>query len=58
MRRVLPDLLDETGGILSGLVVLVLVVAGVAVAAFFFLGGQADVNIKPPDKTVTTAPAN
>ncbi|MGH3989109.1 MAG: hypothetical protein ACRDTZ_17630 [Pseudonocardiaceae bacterium] len=45
---------SEAGGAASGLVLAILVLAAVGVAAFFWLGGEADVDIKTPDKTVTT----
>ncbi len=44
----------SAGGIASGLVVAVLILAAVAVAAFFYLGGEADVDVKTPDSKVTT----
>jgi hypothetical protein len=48
----------DRGGAAAGFIVAILVLAAVGVAAFFYLGGSADVNIKKPDKTVTTKPAN
>lgn len=44
----------DTGGAATGLVVAILVLAGVAVAGFFYFGGEADVDIKKPDVTVSS----
>lgn len=44
----------DAGGAVSGLLVAVLVLAGVAVAAFFYFGGEADVDIKNPDVQVSS----
>jgi hypothetical protein len=45
---------SDAGGAASGFIVAVLVLAGVAVAAFFYFGGEADVDIKEPDVTVSS----
>lgn len=45
----------DAGGALAGLLVAVLVLAAVAVGAFFYFGGEADVNIKKPDVTVSSS---
>jgi hypothetical protein len=50
-RRVRPS---DVGGAVSGFLVAILVLAGVAVAAFFYFGGEADVDIKEPDVKVTS----
>jgi hypothetical protein len=50
-RRVRPS---DAGGAVSGFLVAILVLAGVAVAAFFYFGGEADVDIKEPDVKVTS----
>ena len=44
----------ETGGALAGFVVAILVLLAVAVAAFFYFGGEADVDINNPEVTVTS----
>ena len=45
---------SDAGGAASGFIVAVLVLAGLAVAAFFYFGGEADVEIKKPDVTVSS----
>jgi hypothetical protein len=50
----LHPLRDDRGGAATGVVVAVLILAGVAVAAFFYFGGEADVDIKNPEVTVTS----
>ncbi len=44
----------DHGGAATGFVVAILVLAGVAVAAFFYFGGEADVDIKNPEVTVSS----
>ena len=46
--------LSEAGGAMSGVLVAVLILAAVAVGAFFYFGGEADVDIKNPEVTVTS----
>jgi hypothetical protein len=46
---------SDAGGAVAGAVVAVLVLAAVAVGAFFYFGGEADVNIKKPDVSVTSS---
>jgi hypothetical protein len=55
MRSSLSNSLrSETGGALTGFLVALLVLAGIAVAAFFYFGGEADVDIKEPDVQVSS----
>ena len=46
---------SDLGGALTGVVVAVLILAAVAVGAFFYFGGEADVDIKKPNVTVTSS---
>lgn len=54
-RRWRPSSASEAGGIASGLVVAIVILAAVAVAGFFYFGGRADVNIKKPDVKVSSS---
>ena len=45
---------SDAGGALAGVLVAVLILAAVAVGAFFYFGGQADVQIKKPDVHVSS----
>jgi hypothetical protein len=45
----------ETGGALAGFLVAVILLAAVAVGAFFYFGGEASVNIKEPDVKVSSS---
>ena len=44
----------EHGGAMQGVLVAVLILAAVAIGAFFYFGGEADVDIKNPEVTVTS----
>ncbi len=44
----------EAGGAMTGVVVAVLILLAVGVGAFFYFGGEADVDIKNPEVTVTS----
>ncbi len=46
----------DAGGAMSGVIVAVLILAAVAVAGFYYFGGDADVDVKidKPDVTVTS----
>ena len=44
----------DTGGAVTGLLVAVLVLAAIAVGAFFYFGGEADVDVKKPDVSVSS----
>ena len=46
--------LGDAGGAVTGFVVAVLVLAAVAVGAFFYFGGEADVDVKNPDVEVSS----
>lgn len=45
---------SDVGSAVAGFVVAILILAAVAVAAFFYFGGEADVDIKKPEVTVTS----
>jgi flagellar basal body-associated protein FliL len=45
----------EAGGAATGLIVAIVLLAAVGVAAFFYFGGEADVDIKKPDVRVTSS---
>lgn len=45
---------SDVGGAVTGFVLAILILAAVAVGAFFYFGGEADVDIKKPDVTVTS----
>jgi hypothetical protein len=44
----------DAGSALSGVLVAVLILAVVAVGAFYYFGGRADVKIKKPNVSVTS----
>ena len=46
--------LDDAGGAVTGFLVAILVLAAVAVGAFFYFGGEADVDVKNPDVEVSS----
>jgi len=48
-------LLGDAGSTASGFLIAILVLAAVGVAAFFYFGGEADVDIKEPDVDVSTS---
>ena len=45
----------DAGGVASGIVIAVLILAAVVVAGFFYFGGEADVDIKNPDVHVSSS---
>lgn len=47
----------DRGAIGSGILVALLILAAVAIGAFFYFGGQADVNVTPPNVEVSSSPA-
>lgn len=49
-----PSHATEVGSATSGVLVAVLVLAAAAVAGFFYFGGEADVDIKKPEVTVSS----
>lgn len=46
----------ERGGTLAGVLITVLVLVVIAVGAFFYFGGRANVTVKPPDVSVSATP--
>ena len=54
-RRVTAGRTPEAGGAATGFIVAILVLAAVAVGAFFYFGGEADVDIKNPDVKVSSS---
>ena len=46
--------LGDSGGAVTGFLVAILVLAAVAVGAFFYFGGEADVDVKNPDVEVSS----
>jgi hypothetical protein len=46
---------DDTGGAVTGFLVAILVLVAVAVGAFFYFGGEADVDVKKPDVQVSSS---
>ena len=50
----LSRLFNDAGGAASGVIVAVLILAAVAIGAFFYFGGEADVDVKKPEVTVTS----
>ena len=46
---------SDVGGAMTGVVVAVVILAAVAVGAFFYFGGDADVDIDSPDVSVTSS---
>lgn len=45
---------SEAGGAASGFILAILILVAVAVAGFFYFGGEADVDIKEPDVKITS----
>jgi hypothetical protein len=54
-RRPTTTLSGEAGGAATGAIVAILVLVAVGVAAFFYFGGEADVDIKKPDVKVSSS---
>jgi hypothetical protein len=48
-------LLRDAGSTASGFLIAILVLAAIGVAAFFYFGGEADVDIKEPNVDVSTS---
>ena len=46
----------DTGGTAAGFLLALLLVAALAIGAFFYFGGRADVEVKKPDVQVTAKP--
>ena len=53
-RRLTSGSTTDVGGAVTGFVVAVLVLAAVAVGAFFYFGGEADVDVQNPDVQVSS----
>ena len=53
-RRLTSGRTPDAGGAATGFIVAIVVLAAVAVGAFFYFGGEADVDIKNPDVTVSS----
>lgn len=53
-RRLTAGRTSDAGGAVAGFVVAILVLAAVAVGAFFYFGGEADVDVKNPEVTVSS----
>jgi hypothetical protein len=47
--------LRDAGSTASGFLIAILVLAAIGVAAFFYFGGEADVDIKEPNVDVSTS---
>ena len=45
----------DAGSTASGFLIAILVLAAIGVAAFFYFGGEADVDIKEPNVDVSTS---
>ena len=50
------DLAGDLGSAVTGFLVAVVLLAVVGVAAFFYFGGEADVDIKKPNVDVSASP--
>jgi hypothetical protein len=46
---------QDAGGTASGFLIAILVLAAIGVAAFFYFGGEADVDIKEPNVDVSAS---
>jgi hypothetical protein len=47
----------DAGSTATGFLIAIVVIAAVGVAAFFYFGGRADVNIKEPNVSVSSSPS-
>ena len=45
----------DTGGAMSGLLIALLILAAIGVGAFFYFGGEANVDVKKPDIQVSSS---
>ena len=52
LHRRMPS---DAGSTASGFLIAILVLAAIGVAAFFYFGGEADVDIKEPNVDVSTS---
>jgi hypothetical protein len=53
-----PAVSADFGGAVTGFLMAIVLLAAVGVAAFFYFGGDAKVDIKKPDVNVSAKPAN
>jgi hypothetical protein len=53
-RTTSPFAGPDTGSTATGFLLALLILVAVGIAAFFYFGGKADVNIKEPNVKVTT----
>jgi hypothetical protein len=53
-----PSAPADLGGAVTGFLVAVVLLVAVGVAAFFYFGGSADVNINKPNISVSASPTN
>jgi hypothetical protein len=54
-RRALALVSRESGRAASGLLIAIVLLAAAGVAGFFYFGGEANVDIKKPDISVTSS---
>jgi hypothetical protein len=47
----------DTGSTATGFLIAIVVLVALGVAAFFYFGGRADVNIKEPNVDVSSSPS-
>jgi hypothetical protein len=47
----------DAGSTATGFLIAIVVIAALGVAAFFYFGGRADVNIKEPNVDVSSSPS-
>jgi hypothetical protein len=47
---------SDAGGAVAGVLITLLVLAVIAVAAFFYFGGRADVDVEEPNVDVSATP--
>jgi hypothetical protein len=47
----------DAGSTATGFLIAIVVIAALGVAAFFYFGGRADVNIKEPNVSVSSSPS-
>ncbi len=50
-----PRVVPDRGSTASGFLIAILVIVAIGVAAFFYFGGEADVDIQEPNVDVSTS---